>query len=187
MSRQIAGLVLAAGLGSRMGGPKAEIVVDGVRLLDRATSALATAGCVPVVAVVQPGVAGTDAILVPHPQPALGLRSSLALGLGAVPGSVDAVAVTLVDMPGVTSDAINEVIAGWASGRIAVGVCEGRRTHPIVMAPTQWHAALELAEPDEGARRYLALHPDLIDEVPITIDPIDLDEPADLARWRSVE
>ncbi len=49
----VAGAVLAAGSGTRMGRPKAELVVAGVRLLDRAVTVLREAGCDPVVAVVR--------------------------------------------------------------------------------------------------------------------------------------
>jgi nicotine blue oxidoreductase len=43
-----AGLVLAAGEGKRFGGPKAPYVHNGERLVDRAVSVLANAGCNPV-------------------------------------------------------------------------------------------------------------------------------------------
>ncbi|MDT4919050.1 MAG: hypothetical protein QOH89_3750, partial [Pseudonocardiales bacterium] len=44
--------MLAAGAGARMGGPKAELVVGGVRLLDRAVETAREAGCDLVLAVV---------------------------------------------------------------------------------------------------------------------------------------
>ncbi len=177
----VAGIVLAAGLGHRMGRPKAEIEIGGVRLLDRATDALRAAGCEPVIAVVQQDVR-SNAITVVNPDPASGMRSSLEAGIEAVT-TADAVAVILVDMPGITGDAIAEVIAGWRPGRITVGTSGGRRTHPTVMSPRQWREAVVLAESDEGARRYLAQHPGLVDEVPVAVDPTDLDTPEDLARW----
>lgn len=179
---QVAGVVLAAGLGRRMGRPKAEIMVDGTRLIDRATARLREAGCTPVIAVVAPGV-DCDALLAVNPDPESGQRSSLAAGLRVVPASSVAVAVTLVDMPGMTSAAIAEVVRRWMPGRIAVGVTSGRRTHPTVMSPQMWRAAIELAGADEGARRYVALHSDLVDEVPVDIDATDLDEPGDLESW----
>jgi molybdenum cofactor cytidylyltransferase/nicotine blue oxidoreductase len=53
------------------------------------------------------------------------------------------------------------------------------------MAPDLWRTALELAGPDEGARRLLAARPDLVDEVRVDGDPADLDTPGDLTRWES--
>jgi molybdenum cofactor cytidylyltransferase/nicotine blue oxidoreductase len=53
------------------------------------------------------------------------------------------------------------------------------------MAPDLWRAALDLAGPDEGARAFLAAHPDLVDEVAVDGDPADLDTTDDLNRWRA--
>lgn len=178
---RVAGIVLAAGLGRRMGRPKAEIIIDGSRLVDRAIDRLRGAGCDPIVAVVPVGVEA-DALIVVNADPERGMLSSLELGLAAL-DAVDAVAVTLVDMPGMTSAAVGTVIAGWSPARIAVGVVAGRRTHPTVMSPAMWREALASAGADEGARRYLAQREDLIDEVAVTINPADLDTPEDLAAW----
>lgn len=178
----ITGIVLAAGLGSRMGRPKADIVLDGIRLLDRATTALRAAGCEPVIAVVQQGVE-SDATIAINGEPERGMRSSLEIGLATVPADSHAAAVILVDMPGLTSDAIAQVIARWKPGRITMGISNRRRTHPTVMSMTMWREAIATAEADEGARRYLLQHPDLIDEVSVSIDATDLDTPDDLAQW----
>lgn len=176
--------MLAAGSGSRMGTPKGELVVDGARLVDRAVAALGGAGCVPVIAVVRPGVAVPGTTAVVNPDPARGMRSSLELAVAAA-GECDALAVLLVDTPGVGAAAVRAVVAVWTPGRIGVGVYAGRRGHPTVMAPGLWREALALAGPDEGARALLAARPDLVDEVPVSGDPTDLDTPGDLAAWRS--
>ncbi|MFM8895280.1 MAG: NTP transferase domain-containing protein, partial [Actinomycetales bacterium] len=47
----IAGLVLAAGSGSRFGQPKAGVLIDGERLVDRAVRILSQAGADPVLVV----------------------------------------------------------------------------------------------------------------------------------------
>jgi molybdenum cofactor cytidylyltransferase/nicotine blue oxidoreductase len=177
-------VVLAAGGGARMGRPKADLVVDGARLLDRAVLAARDGGCDPVIAVVRPGTQVPGAQAVPNPEPERGMRSSLALGVAAAAASAPtAVAVLLVDAPGIGADAVRAVLAAWRPGRIAVGTYAGRRGHPIVMTPEQWDAALGLAGPDEGARRYLAEHADLVDEIAAPGDPVDLDTPDDLRRW----
>jgi CTP:molybdopterin cytidylyltransferase MocA len=111
------------------------------------------------------------------------MRSSVALAVDAAGADADALAVLLVDLPGVSTAAIRAVITAWQPGRIAVASYQGRRGHPTVMAPQLWRAALELAGPDEGARAYLAAHADLLDEVEVEGDPSDLDTPEDLLRW----
>lgn len=181
----VVGIVLAAGSGSRMGRPKAEVVVDGVRLLDRAVAAALDAGCERVVAVVRAGTSVPAAQVVVNPDPDRGMRSSLELGVAAATGDGPpaALAVLLVDTPGIGPDAVRAVVSRWRPGRICVGTYAGKRAHPIVMAPQLWVEALELAGADEGARRYLREHPDLVDEVAVPGDPADLDTPADLRRW----
>ena len=181
----VVGLVLAAGGGSRMGVPKAELLIDGVRLLDRAVAAVLAGGCERALAVVRDGMSAPGAQVVVNPDPDRGMRSSLALGVAAVSQQHPpaALAVLLVDTPGIGPDSVRAVVSGWRPGRICVGTYHGRRAHPIVMAPQRWSEALALAGPDEGARRYLREHAELVDEVAVPGDPADLDTPADLARW----
>lgn len=187
MSR-VVGAVLAAGAGVRMGTPKATLVVAGERLLDRAVRLLAAGGCEQVIAVTRRGIAVDGARCVVNPAPERGMRSSLALAVDAA-GDADALAVLLVDMPGVTSGAVRAVIEAWRPGRIALARyradgAPGRRGHPTVMAPQLWREALAAAGPDEGARALLRARAELVDEVEAAGDPADLDTPADLARWR---
>jgi molybdenum cofactor cytidylyltransferase/nicotine blue oxidoreductase len=112
------------------------------------------------------------------------MRSSLELAVAAAEGA-DALAVLLVDNPGVSAAAIGAVVAAWSPGRIALGRYGDRRGHPTVMDLPLWRAALAAAGPDEGARAFIAGHRELVDEVDVPGDPADLDTPDDLARWRS--
>ncbi|MGI8677141.1 MAG: nucleotidyltransferase family protein [Jatrophihabitans sp.] len=183
MSR-IAGAVLAAGSGARMGRAKAELAVDGERLVDRAVRVLRSGGCEPVVAIVRADARVPGAVVVVNPAPERGMRSSLELAVGEA-GDVDALAVLLVDVPGIDARAIAAVIAAWQPGRIAVGSYPGGRGHPTVMAPALWRDALARAGRDEGARALLNSRSDLVDEVDVAGDVADLDTPADVARWTS--
>jgi molybdenum cofactor cytidylyltransferase/nicotine blue oxidoreductase len=167
-----------------MGTPKAELRLDGSRLVDRATAALRDA-CREVVVVGRAGLDVTGARLVVNADPDSGMRSSLALGIAAA-SDADAIAVLLVDTPGITAAAVTDVVAGWRPGRIAVADYGGRRGHPIIMEPALWRQAVSLAGPDEGARRLLATHAQLVDEVAVEGSPVDLDTPADLADWQAL-
>jgi molybdenum cofactor cytidylyltransferase/nicotine blue oxidoreductase len=166
-----------------MGAPKADLVVDGERLLDRAVRAMRGGGCTPVYAVVRDGTE-CDARTVINPDPDQGQRSSLELGVAAA-SEVTAIAVLLVDMPGIGAEAVRAVVQAWRPRRIAVGRIAKHRVHPIVMAPSQWHEALAMAEADEGARRYLAAHPELVDEIEVLGSPQDLDTPDDVDDYRN--
>lgn len=180
---RVTGIALAAGSGTRMGTPKADLVVAGTRLLDRAITVLREAGCDPVLAVVRPGTDVTGATAVVNDDPDRGMRSSLQCGIEAAGRTPDAIAVVLVDTPGITPQATRAVIEAWRPGRIAVASYAGRRGHPTVMSPELWRQALERAEPDEGAKALLTAKAELIDEVAVEGDPTDLDTEADLARW----
>lgn len=178
----VAGAVLAAGSGSRMGTPKAELVVGGRRLLDRAVSVLREGGCDPVFAVVRAGTTVAGAAAVVNPTPDSGMRSSLALAVDRA-GLADALAVLLVDVPGVGADAVRAVVTAWRPGRIAIARYGDRRGHPTVMAPALWRKALVGAQPDEGARALLRSRPELVDEIGVDGDATDLDTPEDVRRW----
>jgi molybdenum cofactor cytidylyltransferase/nicotine blue oxidoreductase len=158
------------------------LVVDGERLIDRAVRALGEGGCAPVYAVVRDRDTTTSATAVLNPAPERGMRSSLEVGITAA-GEVDAVAVLLVDIPGIASDAVRAVVQAWTPGRITIGRVGARRVHPTVMAPSRWRDAIAAADADEGARRYLAAHPDLVDEVEVHGWPQDLDTPEDIAGY----
>lgn len=176
----IAGAVLAAGAGRRMGQPKATLVLNGERLIDSAVRALVHGGCAPVFAVVRSGLVASAATAIVNPDPDQGQRSSLECAVKAAEGA-DALAIVLVDVPGMRGDVVRSVVCAWRPGRIAVAVAAGRPTHPTVMSLALWHQAIALARADEGARRMLRQRPTLVDEVAVEFDPADIDTPQQLA------
>jgi CTP:molybdopterin cytidylyltransferase MocA len=181
------GAVLAAGAGKRFGAPKAELLVDGQRLLDRAIATLRAGGCDHVLAVVRPGVAADGAELLVNEDPERGQRSSLDIAVTASLNACDVLIVVLVDTPGLDPAAVRSVLSAWRPGRIAMAGYDGRRGHPVAMAPELWRQAVQAAGPDEGAKRFLAANPHLVDEVATIGDRTDIDTPADLARWQAAQ
>lgn len=178
MSR-IAGLVLAAGEGRRFGGPKALVVIDGERLVDRAVRVLSEGGCDPVYVVL--GAWSGDvpgAIVVANPEWPEGMGSSLRAGLTALEGeTVDAVVVTLVDLPGLTSAAVRRLVETDAG--IAAATYDGERGHPVRFGRGHWVGVAGSARGDAGARDYLRAHADEVSliEVGDVASGEDLDEP----------
>jgi CTP:molybdopterin cytidylyltransferase MocA len=174
------GIVLAAGAGTRFGRPKAEIVLGGERLVDRAVRVLRDGGCADVVAVVRDGVEVPGAVAVVNPDPERGMGSSLRLGLAAASGT--RAAIVLVDTPGIGADAVRRVLA--VDAPVVVATYNGRRGHPVVIDRPLWTEVATLADGDHGARPFMRAHPDLVVEVACEGDPADVDTLADLAAWR---
>lgn len=172
-----AGVVLAAGEGRRYGGPKAPVVVDGERLVDRAVRILREGGCAPVVVVLGAWVGEVaDAEIVVNPHWAEGMGSSLRCGLAAV-ASADRVLVTLVDLPGLTAEAVRRMLATDAA--LAAATFNGERGHPVLIGAAHIAGVSESARGDAGARAYLREHADEVAlvEVGDVATGEDLDEP----------
>lgn len=185
----VAGLVLAAGSGSRLGTPKALVELGGERLVDRAVRVMADGGCAPIVVVSGAApfeVAGVD--VVANPDWATGMGSSLRVGLAALADSeADAVVVSLVDQPGIGPEVVARVIEAFEAGAVvATATYGGQRRNPVLLARATWAEVARLAEGDAGARPYLAAHPAEVRAVPCddlgSADDIDTAE--DLARAR---
>lgn len=194
---RVAGLLLAAGAGRRMGGPKALVELGGEPLVARALRALRGAGIDPRLVVLgaeahraEPVVAATDpeAAVVVAPDWADGMGASLRAGLAVVPGDVDAVLVLLVDTPGIGPAALARVAAVADRGRIARGSYHGRPGHPVLFGAAHLPGVAAAAHDDVGARGYLA---DRDDVRPVEVGDVatrdDVDTPADLARLTDQE
>jgi len=154
-----AGLVLAAGEGRRFGGPKAPVVVDGERLVDRAVRVLREGGCDPVYVVLGAWVDDVPAAaVIVNPDWPEGMGSSLRTGLAAV--DADRIVVTLVDLPGLTGDAVARLLDSGA--RLAQASYSGERGHPVVFGREHIAGVIDAASGDRGARDYLRAH---LDEV----------------------
>lgn len=118
----VAGLVLAAGEGRRMGRPKALVTTDGTPWLARAVDVLRDAGCAPVVVVLGAAseqaraIAPDDVAVVVAPDFASGASASLRAGLAALGASTAwGALVHLVDLPDVGPDVARRVL-GAATG-----------------------------------------------------------------------
>ncbi|MCW2892433.1 MAG: hypothetical protein QOH87_5268 [Trebonia sp.] len=187
MAIRVAGILLAAGDGSRLGQPKATVELAGSTLAERGVALLRDGGTEPVVVVSGaipvelPGV-----VTVHNPDWLTGMGSSLATGLRALASS-DAVAavIALADQPLVGPEAVRRLIAAHAHGAaVAVAAYDGKPRNPVLIGRAHWPAVIELATGDAGARPFLRTHPDLVTLVECgdTGSPDDIDTPEDLAR-----
>jgi len=181
---EVAGVLLAAGGGSRLGTPKAIVEYRGERLADRGARLLAEGGCHPVVVVLGAVLVPVrGAITVCNPDWATGMGSSLRAGLRALPGSARAAVIALADQPLIRPAAIARLIAAFHTGAtVAVAAYGGVGRNPVLIAREHFAEVAALAEGDVGARPFLRAHPELVTLVPCDDagDPADVDTPEDL-------
>jgi CTP:molybdopterin cytidylyltransferase MocA len=182
----VAGILLAAGEGSRLGQPKALVELGGEPLARRGVALLRQGGAAPIVVVT--GAVAVDlpgVLAVYNPDWRSGMGSSLAAGLAAVPDSCHAAVIALVDQPLVGPEAVRRLIAAHAGGAsIAVAAYHGQPRNPVLLAREHWAGVIALAVGDAGARPFLRAHPGLVTSVECgdTGRPDDLDTRSDLER-----
>ncbi|MFT7834998.1 nucleotidyltransferase family protein [Saccharothrix sp. BKS2] len=183
---RVAGLVLAAGAGSRFGRPKALVAHRGVRWVEHAAAVLGDAGCAPVVVVLGAAAATVRAetslaglVVVDNPGWATGMGSSLRVGLAALTG-VDAVVVLPVDTPGVTAAAVGRLVALASPAVLARASYAGAPGHPVLIGADHWPGVSAAATGDAGARDYLRAHGAVVVPCEDVADGADVDRPEDL-------
>jgi CTP:molybdopterin cytidylyltransferase MocA len=163
----IGAVVLAAGEASRFGSPKQQLMLPDVLRAVRASSVDE------IVVVTGAYELKTDAQVVRCAEWERGMGASLRCGLKALSSEREAAVVALADGPGLTSEAIERVIAAWREGRgdVIAASYGGVRGHPVLLSRSAWTDV-----PDEGAR---ALDPILVpcDDLG---HPGDVDTPEDL-------
>lgn len=139
----IAAVVLAAGAGSRFGGPKQQLLLPDVLAAVRSSSVdevVVVAGAHPL---------DVDATVVTCPEWERGMGASLRCGLRTLAPEVEAAVVVLADGPDLASAAIDRVIETWRSGAgdVVAASYDGDRGHPVVLGRPAWDRF-----PEEGAR-----------------------------------
>jgi molybdenum cofactor cytidylyltransferase len=162
----IYGLLPAAGTSSRMGQPKQLLDWHGqpmVRHVAQQVPASNLAGLVAVVGAaadrVQAALAGLEITVVTNPGYATGQASSLRAGLRAMPATVDAVVMLLVDQPLVTPALINTLVATFQAERATtvpgpvaiIPRYRGQRGNPVVLTRALF-PELQQLQGDVGAR-----------------------------------
>jgi nicotine blue oxidoreductase len=187
MIETVAGVLLAAGAGSRLGQPKALVRLDGQTLAERGTGLLRAGGADPVLVVVGAVPVELDDVrTVVNPDWRTGMGSSLRVALRALADTAAGAAViALADQPLVGPEAVARLIAAYRAGAtVTVAAYEGKPRNPVLVARQHWAEIIETATGDQGARAFLHDRPDLITLVECgdTGRPDDIDTPADLDR-----
>ena len=153
----VAGILLAAGTSSRMGRNKLLLALDGETLLHRAARRAAAAGLEPLLVVLgheadraAAELADVHCRTVLNPAYETGISSSLRAGLAAVPEEAGAAVVMLADMPLVTREMVEALVARWRDGDAPLVISEYGGSIPA--PPTLYGRSLfgELLTMDDG-------------------------------------
>jgi len=162
MSSSAAGVLLAAGAGTRFGMPK--VLAAQGEWLTAAVAALCRGGCDDVAVVL--GAAMVD---VPRPARAViasdwseGISASLRAGLSAI--DADYAVLHTVDTPDVGAEVVERVLAAArsADSGLARAVYGDMPGHPVVIARRHWAGLLRGLHGDEGARSFLSARRDVV-------------------------
>lgn len=193
-ARKVAAIVLGAGRSSRMGEQnKLLATVGGTPMLQRVVDAALKAELVSTTVVtgcqaaeVRDLLRGREVRFVHNADYQQGLAGSLKLGLASLGADIDGVIILLADMPFISSEHINELLAEFnpATERdIVAPIREGRLGNPIVWSARYIPTMMQLSG-DRGARPLLDEFAANVWEVPMGDDAIfiDVDTPAALAE-----
>ncbi len=176
----VCGIVLAAGAGTRYGGPKALARdASGEPWIGRAVEALRRGGCAPILVAL--GASAAEARdLVPHdatpvivPDWADGLSATLRATLAAAGGTEASAALLIpVDTPDLPAAVVARLAAGTEDGGaddagadtapddsvLRRAVYDGAPGHPVVIGRRHWGDLAATLTGDRGAGAYLSAH-----------------------------
>ena len=180
-------IVLAAGRGRRMGGPKHLIEVGGVPMVIRVAEALRSSRTDATAVVLRPGdshgsrlLSSKDIRTVYAEDREEGRAASLRAGVRAAPEDA-ALLIALADQPYLEAADFDRLIeAAEAGAPIVHASYDGQRGSPVLFAPRYRDELLALSG-GEGGRVVIARHPDTAR--PVELDPSrgrDLDRPEDV-------
>jgi CTP:molybdopterin cytidylyltransferase MocA len=190
----VGAVVLAAGGGTRMGRQKLLLDAGGRPLVRHVVDAAARGGCDEVVVVYSdPAVADAVADVarcVENAAAGSGLASSLRVGLESLRDHAAGALILLGDQPLVHPRTIESLLRAWRreGARVAVATRYdgadggGASWRPPVVLDRSLFAELRALEGDAGARQYLSGRPELVDVVPSSDLPHDVDTPEDYAK-----
>ncbi|HZT25301.1 MAG TPA: molybdopterin-binding/glycosyltransferase family 2 protein [Pseudolabrys sp.] len=190
--RRVAAVVLAAGRSTRMGAINKLIAEIGGKPLVRIAVEQALASrASPVIVVtghererVEAALEGLPVRLVYNPDYADGLGTSLRAGIAAVSPEADGAVICLGDMPQVSGQLIDKLLAAFDPERgalVVVPSINGRRGNPVVWSRRFFPDLMEI-QGDIGARHLIGNYTEAVTEVQVADDAtlVDVDTPESL-------
>ena len=163
MTSEISGIILAAGLSTRMGEPKQLLPFGNSTIIETVIDNLLGSKLNEVIVVVgheaekvRARIQHKPVKIVFNPDYQKGMLTSAQYGVQSISASADAFAMTLVDLPLITPDLVNIVIDTYVQTEagIAVPSYNYRRGHPVIF-DRRYAAEILALEGDSGGVRSL--------------------------------
>ncbi len=186
--------ILAAGASQRMGRPKQLLVHCGRTLVRHSVETAVESRCRPIVVVI-----GAHAELVRHELDGVpvaiaqnsawecGMSSSLRVAIETLATVIDGAVITLCDQPLVTADAIDRLVRmHYKTGKDIVA-SEYADTHGVpAFISRRLFDEVAALNGNDGARRLIARHPQVVATVPLIEAAFDVDTPGDYELLKSL-
>ena len=158
MSKQVAGIILAAGDSSRFGSPKQLLPWRETTVLNSVVKTAIEVRLSPVVVVlgakadlIRPGLPG-GCVVVTNAEWSEGQSSSIRIGLSQLPQEIDGVLILLGDQPQVNPNFCEGIVQrGLENGKITIPYVNDRRANPVYF-PKHTLERLGKVAGDQGGR-----------------------------------
>jgi len=192
LTKEIEGILLAAGESRRMGYPKPLLMIDNETFLARSAATMLNVVARLIIVLgahaerVRPAVPKDSRIaVVENPEYERGQLSSLKVGLTAVSPTASAVLVHLADHPLVNTATFDALVAVYnrVGKPLMIARYSGRRGHPVIFQRSLFDELLSAPE-DQGARVVVNADPSRVAYLDVEDAGVttDLDTPTDLER-----
>ena len=190
MSKRIHGLVLAAGLSTRMGSPKQLLPFGNRTVLQTVVDTLLCSELDGVLVVlghrvedIRKSLQGRSVETCVNDKYEEGMFTSVLCGMEALEGRSEGVLIALGDQPQILESEVRRVVEAYRAGNrgIVIPTSKGKRRHPALIDITRYLAEMRSLSGTEGLKPIMRGHPEDTLEVPIPQDRIlrDMDTPED--------
>jgi molybdenum cofactor cytidylyltransferase len=198
MLERVEGVILAAGLATRMGAAKLELEIGGMPVIARVLEAAVDSQLHRITLVIGPHSQNLPRVLgslatnpkvtqTVNPRPDRGMSGSLGAGIAVLEAGAQGAMILLGDQPLVTTRLIDYLLEEFSRhpDSIVAPLVNGRRSNPVIF-PARLFGELRRVRGDAGGRNVVKRNADSVVgfEVGSWYDDADLDTPEDLRQLR---